>query len=173
MKLMLAGVLTLLFTACAPHVSPEQATLRPVFTPIHAFSGRLLVISPKKKFQVEIDWEATENKGELRLTHGLSGRIVEVIWQNEAMLWRDTSVQEAWQTLQEQDLAEMGILLPPWDLAKVFTGDMPASMKQVKPLYWQGQWDEADLKVKWSETQQRLELMDLKRGQKAVVIFDE
>ncbi|MCF6207951.1 MAG: hypothetical protein L3J61_00995 [Ghiorsea sp.] len=161
-------VLAWLVAGCVKHVDMPQD-----FTPISTFSGRLLVVSPGKRFQVEVDWQGSAEKGQLRLTHGLSGRIVDVAWQGQQMRWRDHSQSQQWYDLSEKELLDMGVLLPPWTLAKVFAGDMPKAMHTKDNRTWQGVWDGVSLKVKWASRQQRVEITDMKHGRRAVVIFNE
>lgn len=167
LKLALVCYLVAVLGACAKHETNTAG-----FVAKHEFSGRLLVMSPKHRFQMEMDWSADENKGSLRLTHGLSGRIVHVLWENEKMLWRDNGSPSYWKPLSEQSLLEMGIILPPWTLARIFLGDMPSSMKTADSRTWKGQWGEVDLRVRWTNKQQRVELTDIKHGRRAVVVFD-
>ncbi len=163
----LAGLLLLFMLAsCAKHESLNAA-----YAPITTFSGRLLVIAPKHRFQVEIDWQANQEKGQLRLTHALSGRVVFVQWQNHKMVWHDNSQQLSWQPLSEQALKDMGIILPPWRLAKVFLGQMPSSMQSKDKQVWKGTWSGIPMQIKWSNSYKRLELLDYKHGQRAVVII--
>lgn len=155
-------------TGCVKHTNTPQN-----FKPMTTFSGRLLVISPEKRFQVDVDWQGRPEQGSLRLTHGLSGKIVDVTWQGEHMRWRDSSQSKQWYDLSEKGLLDMGVLLPPWTLAKVFMGDMPLSMKAKGKGVWQGDWGGAFLKVKWIDGQRRVEITDMKHGRRAVVIFHE
>jgi hypothetical protein len=161
-------LLVLLATSCAKHSDTQQK-----FEPITTFSGRLLVISPEKRFQVDVDWQGTSEKGKLRLTHGLSGRVVDVVWLGHSMRWRDSSQTQQWRDLPEKGLLDMGVLLPPWTLAKVFVRNMPRSMKAKGNNVWQGVWDAVPLKIKWLGGQRRVEISDMKHGRRAVVIFHE
>ena len=171
-KTILVALLGLLMLgACAKHVIEDRGSV-----PIEAFSGRLLVMATAKRFQVDIDWQGKEDNGSLRLTHASSGRIVDVIWENRSMLWRD-NLNHNWQPLTEQALSEMGVILPPWVLAKVFLGDLPNSMKTKDNFTWKGNWfyggNKLDLKIRWSSDRKRVELVDMKHAKKAVVIIDE
>jgi len=155
-------------TSCVKH-----EPLTTAYQPITTFSGRLLVISPKHRFQVEIDWQADDKHGQLRLTHALSGRVVNVEWQGKRMFWHDNAEVLNWQPLSEQALKDMGVIFPPWILAKIFLGQYPDTMQSKGKQMWQGTWSGHQLQIKWSNEYQRLELIDFKRGQKAVVIIHE
>jgi len=161
-------VLVLLATSCVKHSDTPHK-----FKPITAFSGRLLVISPEKRFQVDVDWQGVSEKGQLRLTHGLSGRVVDVVWLGRHMRWRDSSQSQQWRELKEKDLLDIGVLLPPWTLAKVFARHMPRSMQAKGNGVWQGVWDTVSLKIKWIDGQRRVEITDMKHGRRVVVIFHD
>jgi len=161
-------LLVLMATGCVKHSNTQQD-----FEPITTFSGRLLVVSPEKRFQVDVDWQGTSEKGQLRLTHGLSGRVVDVAWLGQRMRWRDSSQTQQWHELSEKGLLDMGVLLPPWILAKVFARKMPPSMKAKGNNVWQGVWGVVPLKIKWIGGQRRVEMTDMKHGRRAVVIFNE
>ncbi len=164
----LAGLFLLVWLAsCVKH-----EPLNTAYTPITTFSGRLLVMAPKHRFQVEIDWQANEEKGQLRLTHALSGRVVFVRWQGHRMFWLDNHEQLSWQPLSAQALKDMGIILPPWQLAKIFLGQMPDSMHSKDKRKWEGAWLGTPMQIKWSSNYKRLELIDYKHGQRAVVMID-
>jgi hypothetical protein len=166
-NLLCVVLLLLTLAACAKHDAGQLS-----FLPITTFSGRLLVIDQKHRFQVEIDWQAEEKQGKLRLTHALSGRVVHVTWQDEKMFWHDNAQNISWEPLSRQALLDMGVILPPWVLAKVFLGDYPSTMHSKDNRLWKGRWGSNELKIKWASEQQRVELVDFKQGKRAVVIFN-
>jgi len=171
MKLLVSALCGLvLLSACVKHATVEQS-----LSPIEKFSGRLLVVSTAKRFQVEIDWLGQVQKGELRLTHAASGRIVDVTWEHESMLWRDNE-HMGWSPLSENELSDMGVILPPWMLAKIFLGEMPSTMITKDQRTWRGTWlynkSKLDLSIRWASDRKRVELTDLKHGKKAVVIIN-
>ena len=161
----------LLLSACVKHTEEGQ-----ICTPIEPFSGRLLVMSTTKRFQVDIDWKGVEQKGELRLTHVSSGRIVDVLWEHESMFWHDNENAD-WSPLTEVELNDMGVILPPWILAKIFLGEMPNTMSTKNQLTWKGSWvhkkTNVELTVRWASDRKRVELVDIKHGRKVVVIINE
>jgi len=155
--------------ACVKHDVPI-AELKP----IAEFTGRLLVINQAHRYQMEIDWQADDKQGKLRLTHALTGQVVDVAWQEKTMLWRNSATHTTWQPLSVKQLKRYGIIFPPWVLRRIFLGEMPDTMKTKDGRLWQGMWsDDIHLMVRWSATQQRVEMVDMKHGRKAVVIFDE
>ena len=143
------------------------------FNPVHAFSGRLLVMTNTQRFQTEIDWRASDSKGALKLTHASSGKIVELMWQRKEMRWRDSSRTSLWQPVQKEKLEEMGILLAPWQLHRVFTGKLPATMETHDMRNWKGNWDGEKISVQWASAQQKVEISDFSRGSRIVVMFNE
>ncbi len=157
-----------MFLSCTKHDDMKSG-----FEPIQTFSGRLLVLDPKHRFQVELDWLANEEKGMLRLTHALSGRVVFVRWQGKEMFLRDNDIRLNWQILPESELKKMGVLLPPWQLARIFLGQYPDTMITKNHLEWKGEWNHHKLKVKWSNHYKRVEVTDYKRGSRAVVIIND
>jgi len=168
MRIMVLTLALLLFASCAKHDSAGNS-----FEPITSFSGRILVFDVKQRFQLELDWMASEERGHLRLTHALSGRVMFVQWKGQKMFWRDNHQALNWQPLTTKELTDMGVILPPWTLAKVFLGQYPASMKTKNDLLWKGKWDDSQLQIKWSKSYKRVELTDFKAGRKAVVIIHD
>ncbi len=161
-------LVAVLLAACV-----KNTEVLPAYEPITSFSGRLLVFDQKHRFQLELDWLANEDKGMLRLTHALSGHVVFVRWQGEDMYWRDNAKVLNWQGMSVSQLHEMGVLLPPWTLAKIFLGQYPRTMYSRDKLLWRGEWDGYPLQVKWVEGYKRVEIVDFKRGRKAVVLIHD
>ena len=163
----LAVLLIALLASCVKHETT------PSFEPANAFSGRLLVMDTKQRFQVELDWMANEKQGNLRITHALSGRVVFVQWKNKVMFWRDNDATVVWTPLSDQALKDMGVILPPWILAHIFLGKYPDSMQSKDEKMWKGTWGDAHLQIKWSNAYKRVEITDYKRGKRAIVIMHE
>ncbi len=159
-------VLILFVASCVKHESSS-------FEPMTTFSGRLLVMDPKHRFQVELDWMANEKQGNLRITHALSGRVVFVQWKNKVMFWRDNDRTTVWTALSEQELVDMGVILPPWILARIFLGQYPESMQTKDKQLWQGSWNGIRLQIKWSNAYKRVDITDFEQGKRAVVIIHE
>ena len=168
MRVLSLLLLTLLFSACVKHEQRQSD-----FKPVTNFSGRLLVMDQNHRFQVEVDWQGNEESGILRLTHAMSGRVIYVSWREQTMLWHDNDKTKVWQPLSEQALLDMGIILPPWVLVKVFAGEYPNTMHTKDHRLWKGVWGDRELTIKWASQQQRLELVDFKHGKRAVIIFNE
>jgi|GEM_PF-6614539 len=166
-RLLLLGLMFFSLSFCVKHEMVAK------FEPKQDFSGRLLVMDQKHRFQLDMDWAGDAKQGNVRLTHGLSGRIVDVRWMNETMRWRDNQQSLSWQMLTVDELLDMGVIFPPWVMAKIFAGDLPATMMSKDQRTWQGKLAEHELKIIWASAQQKVELVDLKRGKKAGVMFDE
>jgi len=154
-------------TSCVKHDSTKQP-----FQAIASFSGRLLVMNQAHRFQLEIDWLGNHEQGSLRLTHGSTGRIIDVTWRDQTMLWRNRQQTLIFQPLSPQAMWEMGIVLPPWQLAHVFAGKYPASMHSKDQRTWQGSWDKSNLKVVWATNQKRVSIMDMQQGRQVIIIFN-
>lgn len=167
-RLVILCLLPFILGACV-----KQNTVVEKFTPVSAFSGRILVMSQSHRFQLAVDWKSRGEQGEMRLTHGSSGRIVDIVWRNKKMRWRDNAQSVLWADLSEQALIEMGVILPPWLLANIFLGEMPDTMVTEDNRAWKGTWAENRLSVRWASKQQKVDLLDIKHGRRVVVVFDE
>ncbi|MDQ6988413.1 MAG: hypothetical protein Q9M19_00925 [Mariprofundaceae bacterium] len=166
MRGVLFMLLLLLAAGCVKH---DEAI---VFKPISSFSGRLLVMSQAHRFQMEVDWQGDRQQGGMRLTHAATGRIVDVSWLDGTMLWRDNREEPVWRALSQAQLLDMGMLLPPWALARILSGDYPEAMQTKGQRTWQGLWSEdVRLKIRWSQTWDRLEITDMRYGKRLVVVF--
>jgi len=159
-------LLSLVVSGCAKHDA-----VMPEFTPVMQFSGRVLVMTNAKRFQLELDWQADAYGGSMRLTHGMSGRVIDVVWRGKQMRWRDNHQDGHWRALTEEALKDMGIPMPPWQMAKVFQGTLPDTMTTKDYRTWQGRWLGVPLRIRWADQQQRVELLDMKQGWRVVVIF--
>jgi len=130
-------------------------------------------MNPAHRWQFEVDWQGDEAQGDLRITHGLSGRVVYVKWVQQSMTMLDSSQSALWRPLSQASLLEMGVMLPPWTLARVFLGDLPSTMHSQDKHTWQGSWGEAKLRLRWSNSFHKLELLEMKHGRRLVLLFDE
>jgi len=162
-------ITTLLTTSCAttkPH-APDTS-----IGPFNTFTGRLIVIEPTRRWQVLVNWDGTPDKGIVRLTHAASNRIVQVVWDHEAMQIRDnTDRSRQWRSVNKQALSENGIILPPQQLARILSGDMPDGLIEKRHGEWEGRVDASFLRIKWFDKQQRLELTDMTNGRTAILII--
>ncbi|MDQ6995316.1 MAG: hypothetical protein Q9M18_06945 [Mariprofundaceae bacterium] len=137
---------------------------------ITAFQGRLLVFSPKHRFQVLIGWHADLHQGYARLTHAASGRVMELHWQGEHLRMRDNQVSTSqWRTVDEKQWQEMGIVLPPWSLAKILHHQMPQSLHSNDGKLWKGKINGSVIQVQWKQNNHLLTIMDITHGRKAIL----
>ena len=149
--------------------TPEPTT--PVIGPYPAFSGRLLVIEPNKRWQVSIDWHAEQpDTGELRLTHAASGTVIELNWQKPDMQLRD-SRHPRFRSLASAELAAQGLFLPPWTLASILLGNMPPEFEETRTGEWQAHLNDALVRLQWQQQEKRLTLTDITHGRQATLII--
>ncbi|MES0372047.1 MAG: hypothetical protein ABUK11_07180 [Mariprofundaceae bacterium] len=164
-----AIIAALMVSACA---TTGQHHKESVIGPYTTFSGRLIVIEPARRWQAVLNWDGTPEKGELRLTHAASNRIVKLSWHHDSIRILDNqSPVHEWRGISGEELVSNGIILPPQQLALILSGNMPKRLIQKKPGTWEGKLNEAFLRIKWSAEKQRLELMDITHGRKAILII--
>ncbi|MDX8406175.1 MAG: lipoprotein insertase outer membrane protein LolB [Mariprofundus sp.] len=159
----------LLLAACATPMTPALMQAASSIGPYSLFSGRLIVIEPSRRWQVQIDWNApTADQGRLRLTHAASNTIIEFRWQGVSMRVRDNH-NSNWRAISADQLAEHGIVLPPQQLARILKGKMPATFQQTGPGQWQS--NDHSVRLHWHNDSQRLVMTDIKHGRKATLII--
>lgn len=168
-----AGLAVLVWlTGCAMR-PPVVATPASSIGPYPAFSGRLLVIEPARRWQVEMDWRAaTPADGWLRLTHAASGRVLVLTWHGEAMHLSDNrDPAHPNRPVSEAELAAHGIVIPPQQLAAILLGQMPPGFKPAGPHRWQAISHGRLIRVDWNAGARRLTLTDMKRGNRAILLI--
>ncbi len=165
----LMTVATIMLSGCAKQVSlfEKHATIGPY----QHFSGRLIVIEPKRRWQVVVQWRANSaDRGELRLTHAATGTVVELRWAGDQMQIRDSSAKY-WKAVNHEELANHGIVIPPQQLASILLGKMPAHFKEKKPHLWESRDHGYPIRLKWYDSTKRLVMSDLKHGRQATLII--
>jgi len=166
-------LLSFTLTACATvneHHALKSQLDAPVIT---AFQGSLLVFSPKHRFQVLIEWSADVNQGHARLTHPASGRVVELRWQGEVLSMRENQASgRLWKHIKLEQLYDMGIVLPPWVLAKVLHRQIPPSLHPQGHDVWQGKMNDSVIQLRWQNDYHRLTMTDITHGRKAILRMD-
>lgn len=174
MKSRTTGIITaiiaaLLVSACATTVQHHRES---VIGPYTTFSGRLIVIEPARRWQVMLNWDGTPEKGIARLTHAASNRIVQLSWNHETIQILDNqSPVREWKNVSEEEIISNGIILPPQQIAAILSGSLPETLIQKKPGEWEGKLNGAYLRVRWSAEKNRLELLDITHGRKAILII--
>ncbi|TLS76019.1 hypothetical protein FE236_07755 [Mariprofundus erugo] len=171
---MLIACHAVLFAGCATTPSPqspEQAKQADNIGPYPAFSGRLIVIEPNRRWQTLIDWQAPDkNHGSLRLTHAASNTVVEFTWQGNNMQLRDNRHHE-WRPLTLQQLAEHGIVIPPARLASILLGNMPPGFRSKSPNRWESSVAGTRIQLQWQPETNRLTMIDSKHGRQATLVI--
>ncbi|MDX8407337.1 MAG: lipoprotein insertase outer membrane protein LolB [Mariprofundaceae bacterium] len=147
-----------------------------VMGPYSEFSGRLLVMQPRRRWQVSLQWAASSpGQGWLRLSHAASNSVIELRWQNQDMQLR-SNTHTAWQAISERQLAEQGIVLPPQQLAALLLGHVPDHFVQ-KPgngrddIIWESQGLKSFMRLQWRASSQRLSMTDMTHGRRAILII--
>jgi len=165
-------VLLLSFTSCATMPNQYASTAAPTtIGPYSDFSGRLIVLEPKRRWQVLLEWHAaTAEKGRVRLTHAATATVIELQWRHEQIWLRDSNHPD-WQVVEQQKLAEMGIVLPPRQLAAILLGNMPASFKQKSNDTWESREVGHSIRLRWQASSKKLSLTDISHGRQATLII--
>ncbi len=170
MRGLISVVVVLLLSACA--TTGEKLSESASIGPYTQFSGRLIVMEPKHRWQVTVQWRGDPDSGTVRLTHAATQRIVELAWEGELLRIRDNQqAGDHWQVITQEKLATHGIILPPQQLAGILTGHIPPSFTEKESGEWEGKINGSFLKMKWLASQHRLELMDISQGRKATLII--
>jgi len=166
-------VLLLSFSSCATIPdSQDSATVPSTIGPYQNFSGRLIVIEPKRRWQVLLKWQAeTAEQGRVRFTHAATGSVVELKWQYENIQVRDNK-HPGWQIIGQQKLSELGIIMPPQQLASILLGNMPSHFKYKNDDTWESRQTGDLIRLHWQASRQKLSLTDIKHGRKATLIID-
>jgi len=172
--------LVLLLNACASlSFTPPESTIRQAsqasnklsIGPYASFSGRLIVFDPSRRWQVSIDWQATQaNTGKIRLTHALSGTVVDFRWTDNHMQVRDDKVPY-WRSIQQTELTELGIVLPPSQLASILLNQTPAHFHQIKSDTWESMNSGSPIRLRWQEKLRTLTIKDVKQHRTARLII--
>jgi len=159
-----------LMSACAT-IKPHETSSS--IGPYQSFTGRLIVIEPNRRWQVIIHWNGQPERGEVRLTHAASNRIVILSWEGEEMRMSDNqNPTRGWHHIDSNQLNAMGIILPPQQLAMIFSGEIPRSLKQKEPNLWRGKIGNALIRLKWIEQRKRLEITDITHGREAILMIN-
>lgn len=141
--------------------------------PYPSFSGRLIVMQPTRRWQVEVDWKAdTPTQGWLRLTHAASGRIIELTWHQDTMLLSDNrDPAHPDRPVSEAELAGYGIVLPPSELAEILLGRMPSQFRATGPGRWEMHRGNDLIRIVWDAAARRLTLTDMTHGDRAILLI--
>jgi len=167
--------LLLLLSACSWNMPAQQQTMSKqqssAIGPYSNFSGRLIVIDPSRRWQVSVDWQADKaESGKLRLSHAFSSTVVDFRWTDAYMEIRDSKFPY-WRHIEQQELTEHGIMLPPIQLASILLGNIPSHFHEKKQNTWESM-DSGDLiRLHWQAESRKLTISDLKHGRIAKLII--
>ncbi len=165
-----AVLLMILVSGCAT-IKPHETSSS--IGPYQSFTGRLIVIEPNRRWQVVIHWNGQPERGEVRLTHAASNRIVLLSWEGESMRMTDNqSPISGWRHIDSDMLRKMGIILPPQQLAMIFSGRIPSTLKEQGPNLWRGVIDKSQIRLKWIDQRKRLEITDITHGREAILMIN-
>lgn len=169
MRLIYAVLLSLFLTACATVQTDHKSDVQKKVN-ITSFQGRLLVFSPKHRFQVLIQWQANLSQGYARLTHPASGRVVEIRWYGKQLSMRDNQTDTpTWRPIDDKQWQKMGIVLPPWTLAKVLHHQMPRALHSKDGEIWKGKINGGVIQLHWQNDYHLLTMVDITHGRKAIL----
>ena len=159
----------MLASACAkqPILPSEQSAIGPYYQ----FSARLIVIEPKHRWQVMLQWHAdSADKGEARLTHAATGTVIELRWSDSHMQVRSTE-SRIWKPIDPAQLGSKGIVIPPQQLAAILQGEMPAHFIPMKQGLWESRDSGSPIRLQWTESLQKLTMTDIKHGRRATLLI--
>jgi len=149
-------------------LAPATAT---AIGPYPAFSGRLIVMEPSRRWQVAIDWQSHEpTTGTLRLSHAVTGTVVDFRWTDAYMQIRDNEFPH-WRHIQQQELTEHGLVLPPVQLANILLGYMPKYFHQTKPGTWESTDSGSLIRLRWQPKVHTLTISDIGHERTAKLII--
>ncbi|MDQ6986403.1 MAG: hypothetical protein Q9M25_01205 [Mariprofundaceae bacterium] len=157
----------LFISACASLPPSAEA---PAIGPYHNITARLLVIEPKRRWQVMLDWQAQKTSGQARLVHAASGNIVELRWQKDDIRLRDNHAPN-WRKINMQQLAEHGIVISPYSLSRFLAGQIPAGFRRKNANTWESKRGGKLIRVTWRNANKRLIISDIRHGRRATLII--
>jgi hypothetical protein len=167
-------VLLLSLSSCATGLDGRSSpSLQSAIGPYPAFSGRLIVIEPARRWQVLLKWRAeTAEQGRVRLTHAATNMVAELQWQHEKIEVRDNEHPD-WQIIGQQKLATLGIVVPPQQLASILLGNMPAHFKRKNDDTWESRQAGNVIRLQWQSSRQKLSMTDIKHGRQATLFIQQ
>jgi len=162
-------ILIILLTSCVK--APPEISSRSY----DEFSARLMVMEPAHRWQVLVNWHSNgKDGGWLRLTHALTGRIVELRWQQKRLWLRDNRAADTtWREIDLDLLASYGIPLFPMDVTRFLRGTAPDDFTRTGESMWTGKRLNSLIRVKWNPRGRVLRISDIKNGKIAILIINE
>jgi len=139
--------------------------------PYSSFSGRLIVFDSERRWQVSLDWQAARpDTGKLRLSHALTGTVVDFRWTKDGMQVRDNKAPY-WRPIQQQELAKHGIVIPPSQLASILLNQTPSHFQRIKHDTWQSTESGSPIQLRWQEKLHSLTIIDIQHHRTARLII--
>ena len=162
-------IVSILASACAKQ--PMLTTQPGEIGPYSQFSARLIVMEPKHRWQVMLQWHAdSAEKGEARLTHAATGTVIELRWSGTQMQVRSTE-SRIWKPIDPAQLGNQGIVIPPQQLAAILLGEMPAHFIAKKQGVWESRKSGSPIRLQWTGSLQKLTMTDIKHGRQATMLI--
>jgi hypothetical protein len=152
---MLCALLSL--AACAGGPPPFDSSDAPM-----RFRTHMIVLEPTARWQATVDWQAKDaGNGMARLTHIVSGRIVELRWRQDKVWLRDNQTDSGdWHRIPARQLIRHGVSLLPGDVILFLNGQTPPDFTHDPEGGWQGQRFDRDVHVTWNAERKRLTIID-------------
>jgi len=165
-----ALLLVVFLTSCASLQHASQSLSSDKTLPwIESLQGQLLVMEPLHRWQVLIQWQASLEKGVLRLTHAASGRVADIQWQNQRIQMRDNQGEGLWQPVTLEQLMQMGIVVAPWELAAIFHQQVPKPLDYLGDGVWKGVLHGSLVRIRWQQEEYKLTMVDMTHGRTAIL----
>jgi len=161
-------IILLSLSACAS--IPDAAPVSGI-GPYQDIKARLLVIEPKHRWQVMLDWHTElASRGHARLVHAASNWIIELRWQGSHISIRDNHSPD-WRRVRLSELAERGIVIAPHTLSEFLAGGIPAGFRETRTNQWENRKDGKLIRVLWRPQSHRLEISDIRHGRRATLMI--
>ncbi len=144
----------------------------PTIGPYDAFTARLLVMEPKRRWQVMLNWSGSSQAGQARLVHAASSRVIRIHWQGDNIRLLDNQrLPLRWRRVRPQELAERGLVIPPAQLAAIFHNQIPKRLVYIGHGQWKGKGDWRGIRMRWHPGQKSLTLSDIAHGREVRFIL--
>ncbi|WP_176958272.1 hypothetical protein [Mariprofundus sp. KV] len=159
----------MLTSACVKQ--PVTTTEKTSIGPYSDFAARLIVIEPKRRWQVMLQWRAdSPDRGDVRLTHAATGTVIELRWFANQMQLRSTA-SRMWEPVDSTQLGSQGIVIPPQQLASILLGQMPSHFIHKKEGLWESRASGSPIRLQWTASMHKLTMTDIKHGRRATMLI--
>ncbi|NWF37884.1 hypothetical protein F3F96_01835 [Mariprofundus sp. NF] len=159
----------MLTSACVKQ--PVTTTEKTSIGPFSNFTARLIVIEPKRRWQVMLQWHAdSPDRGDVRLTHAATGTVIELRWLDDQMQLRSTQ-SRMWEPIEAVQLGSQGIVIPPQQLASILLGQMPGHFINKQEGLWESRASGNPIRLQWTPSLHKLTMTDIKHGRRATMLI--